>query len=80
VQFQIAGLRESALLLYAASQQVIFVFIAIATGALGYVLAARGQRGAALSTWVVSALSLVAVVGSMLRARSLRKTLRTARK
>jgi ubiquinone biosynthesis protein len=76
IQFQIASLRESALLLYAAAQQVIFVFLAIAIGALGYVLDARGDDGLAVTAWGASVLCLIAVAGSMLRARALRRVLR----
>jgi ubiquinone biosynthesis protein len=76
VQFQIAALRESALLLYAAGQQLLFVFLAIAIGALGYVLDARGDATLAVVAWIASALCLLAVAGSMLRARALRRALR----
>ena len=79
MQLQIRGLRESALLLYAAAQQIVFVFLAIATGALGYVLSARGERGLAIAAWATAALSLVAVAVAILSARGLRKTLRKTR-
>ena len=79
MQLQIRGLRESALLLYAAAQQIVFVFLAIATGALGYVLSARGERGLAIAAWATAALSLVAVAAAILSARALRKTLRKTR-
>ena len=79
LQLQIRGLRESALLLYAAAQQIVFVFLAIATGALGYVLSARGERGLAIAAWATAALSLVAVAVAILSARGLRKTLRKTR-
>jgi predicted unusual protein kinase regulating ubiquinone biosynthesis (AarF/ABC1/UbiB family) len=79
-QFQIGGLRESALLLYAAVHQLLFAFLAVATGALGYVLDARGEDRLAIVAWVVSALNLVALVVSMSRSRELRKTLRSTRK
>jgi ubiquinone biosynthesis protein len=74
-QIHVAGLRESALLLYAAAQQLIFTFLATAIGALGYFLDARGQDALAVVSWVVSALCLVAVAGSMLRARALTRPL-----
>jgi ubiquinone biosynthesis protein len=80
VQFQIGGLRESALLLYAAVHQLVFAFLAAATGALGYVLDARGEDRLAIVAWVVSALNLVALVVSMSRSRELRRTLRSTRK
>src|SRR5881409_1509372 len=80
VQFQIGGLRESALLLYSAAHQLLFAFLAIATGALGYVVDARGQTTLAIVAWSVSALCLLAIAGSMLRARALRRSLRERRK
>jgi hypothetical protein len=80
VQFQIGGLRESAMLLYAAGQQVVFVFLAIAIAVLGYVLDDRGQGGLALIAWGASALCLLVVAVSMLRARALRRSLRERRK
>ena len=79
-QFQIGGLRESALLLYAAVHQLLLAFLAVATGALGYVLDARGEDRLAIVAWVVSALNLVALVVSMSRSRELRRTLRSTRK
>ncbi|HYC52534.1 MAG TPA: AarF/UbiB family protein [Gemmatimonadaceae bacterium] len=78
-QIHVAGLRESALLLYAAAQQLIFTLLATAIGALGYFLDARGQDELAIVSWTVSALCLVVVVLSMLRARTLRKPLSRGR-
>jgi len=75
VQIHVASLRESALLLYAAAQQLIFSLFAIASAALGYFLDAHGENTFALLAWVVSALFLVAVAASMLRARALRRPL-----
>lgn len=76
LQIHVAGLRDSALLLYSAAQQFIFVLLASAIGALGYVLDARGEDKLAVLAWAASALSLIAVISSMLRARKLRRTLR----
>ncbi len=78
-QIHVAGLRESALLLYAAAQQLIFTLLATAIGALGYFLDARGQDELAIVSWTVSALCFVVVVLSMLRARTLRKPLSRGR-
>ncbi len=75
VQIHVAGLRESALLLYAAAQQLIFSFLAIAIAALGYFLDAQGQDTLAIVAWAVAALCLIAVGASMLRARALRRPL-----
>ena len=74
-EIQVGGLRESALLLYAAAQQIVFAFLATAIGALGYFLDAHGRETLAVVSWVVSALCLVAVAASMLRARALRRPL-----
>jgi predicted unusual protein kinase regulating ubiquinone biosynthesis (AarF/ABC1/UbiB family) len=74
-QIHVAGLRESALLLYSAAQQLIFTLLATAIGALGYFLDAHDQATLAVASWVASALCLVVVAASMLRARALRRPL-----
>ncbi|MEX2153453.1 MAG: AarF/UbiB family protein [Gemmatimonadaceae bacterium] len=79
-QIHVAGLRDSALLLYSAAQQLIFVLLATAIGTLGYFLDAHGDATLALIAWTVAALCLVAVAASMLRARALRRTLRERKK
>jgi ubiquinone biosynthesis protein len=76
VQIHVAGLRDSAVLLYAAAQQIVFVFLAIGLGALGFMLDRNGQDMLAVAAWLASALSLVAILVSMLRARGLRRTLK----
>ena len=76
-QIHVAGLRESALLLYSAAQQLIFTLLATAIGALGYFLDAHEQETLAVASWIVSALCLVVVGISMLRARALRRPLTT---
>ena len=76
VRFQIGRLEESALLLYAAVQQLLFTFLAIAIGALGYFLDMHDQTMLAIVAWVTSAACLLAVVMSMLGARSLKRQLR----
>ena len=76
-QIHVAGLRESALLLYSAAQQLIFTLLATAIGALGYFLDAHEQETLAVASWIVSALCLVVVGISMLRARALRLPLTT---
>ena len=75
-QFQIGALRESALLLYAGVHQLLFTFLAIGLGTLGYFLDARGDSGLAGASWIASALCLVVVAGSILRARTLSRALR----
>jgi len=77
VQFQIGGLRESALLLYAAVHQILFAFLGMALGVLAFFLDGRGQDGLSAVTWVASALCMIAVAGSILRARTLSRKLRS---
>ena len=76
VQIHVAGLRDSAMLLYSAAQQFVFVLLGTAIGALGYVLDARGEDRLALVAWSAAVLCLLMVIGSMLRARKLRRALR----
>jgi len=75
-QFQIGALRESALLLYAGVHQLLFTFLAIALGALAYLLDVRGDDGLARASWIAAALCLVVVAGSILRGRGLSRELR----
>lgn len=79
VRFQIAKLPESALLLYAAAEQVIFTFISIASGAFGFVLQEHGRERLATVAFALSAVFLVALGIAMLRARGLQRALRERR-
>lgn len=76
VQIQLASLRESALLLYSAAQQLMFAFLAAVIGGLGFLLDDRGHGSLAFASWIAAILLLGAVAGSMLRARTLRRRLR----
>jgi len=76
VRFNIGRLEESALLLYAAAQQLVFTFLATAAGALGYYLDVHDRTPFAIVAWIFSAASLLAVLMSMLGARSLKRVLR----
>jgi ubiquinone biosynthesis protein len=76
-QFQVRGLRESALLLDAAVRQLLFAIIAVGLGGLGYLLDARGRTTVAVIAWTLAAVCLVAVAGSLLRAGALRRKLRS---
>ena len=80
IQLRVAGLRESALLLYAGVHQIVYMFLAIATGALGYVLEARAERAFAVGAWTISALCIVLLAGSIWRARALATGLRSRRR
>jgi ubiquinone biosynthesis protein len=79
VRFQIGRLEESAMLLYSAAQQLVFTFLATAIGALGYFLDARGQATLAVISWALAAACLLAVAGSMIGARALKRQLREKR-
>jgi hypothetical protein len=76
VRFEIAHLPEGALLLYSAAQQIVFAFLAVAAGALAYVLADRGEQLLAAVAWSGSALCVLGLLAAMLRARGLRKAMR----
>ena len=76
VQFQIGGLRESALLLYAAVHQILFMLLATALGVLAYYLDGRGESTLSVIAWVAAALCIFAMGGSMVRARGLKRKLR----
>jgi len=76
MQLQIAGLRESALLLYAAVQQALFAFVAMGFAVVAYFLDERGNSTYSLIAWIASAISFLAVVGSVLHARTLQRHLR----
>ena len=80
LRMHVEGVREGALLLYSAAQQLIFVFLATAIGALGWALDVAGQASLSVVAWVASALCLVAVIISMIRARGLRRELRDKRR
>jgi ubiquinone biosynthesis protein len=71
VQFQIAGLRESALLLYAAVHQVLFALLAMGFAALGSTLNERGKATSAAIAWTGAALLVVALIVSIIRTRRL---------
>ena len=76
VRFQIGNLEESALLLYAVGQQLVFTFLATALGTLGWFLDTHGRTMPAVAAWTASAACLIVVVSSMLGARALRRQLR----
>jgi ubiquinone biosynthesis protein len=76
IQFQIAGLRESAMLLYVAIQQVLYAFIATSFAAVAIALEDRGNRTLAIIAATAGALSVVAFVSSVRRAKPLVRRLR----
>jgi len=80
VQFQIAALRDSAVLLYAAAHQLMFVILAIGLGVLANAFTDRARHGPARVAWAAAALSLGAAAVSMWRARTTRRALLKSRR
>ena len=76
LMIHVAGIRESAQLLYIAATQLMFAFLAVASGVIGWLLDDRGNPRIAAAALTASGLCLLAVVISMIRARSLRRSLR----
>jgi ubiquinone biosynthesis protein len=75
IQIHVASLRDNLLLLHSALQQLIYLLLAAATGMLGYFLDARGQDLLAMVSWAVTAACALAIGASLLRARSLRRSI-----
>jgi predicted unusual protein kinase regulating ubiquinone biosynthesis (AarF/ABC1/UbiB family) len=76
VTFQMGGLRESALLLYAAIHQVLFALLAGGFGALAVSLGRQGHDALGGAAWAVVGICLIAMIRSLVRARALSKKLR----
>lgn len=81
IQFQMAGLRDSALLLYAAVQQLLFGLLASGFGLLSMFLMDNGRPTPATLAGAIAGLFVVIMLASALRARRLirRLTERTRR-
>jgi predicted unusual protein kinase regulating ubiquinone biosynthesis (AarF/ABC1/UbiB family) len=75
IQIHVATLRDNLLLLHSAFQQLIYLLLATATGVFGYFLDARGQDILALIAWGVTVACFLAIGGSILRARALRRSI-----
>ena len=76
VQFQIGGLRDSALLVYAGVQQILFAVFAVGFAVLAIIFKDGGNRSAAIVSAIAASLSFVAVLASMSRTRRLVRRLR----
>jgi predicted unusual protein kinase regulating ubiquinone biosynthesis (AarF/ABC1/UbiB family) len=76
VQFQIVGLRDSALLLYAAAQQFFFIVLAIVFAVFSQTLSDRGHETLPFFTGAVAAVFFIATLVSFSRARRLARRLR----
>jgi ubiquinone biosynthesis protein len=76
VQFQMAGLRDSALLLYAAVQQLLFGLLATLSGFLSAWLFDRDRASQAVIAGIVAAAFLLAMLFAVARGRRLVRRLR----
>ena len=79
VQFQIVGLRASALLLYAAAQQFLFGALAIAFAAFGIMASDRGFEVIGIAFGAVSVMSLLLALQAFSRGSRLAKQLKERR-
>ena len=80
VRFQIAGLRDSALLLYAAANQLMFVMLSIGFGVLANAMTDHHQVTRARLAWIASLLALLAAGVSLWRARATRRAVTKSRR
>jgi predicted unusual protein kinase regulating ubiquinone biosynthesis (AarF/ABC1/UbiB family) len=76
VQFQMAGLRESALLLYAGVQQLLYGLMATVSGVLAAWLVRGGRSAEGVIAGVVAAAFLLAMLSAISRGRRLSRRLR----
>ena len=69
LEVRVQGLRESANLVYAAAQQLVFGVLAAGAAVIAYLARVRGDAVVTTSATAVAALFLIAVVRSMWRAK-----------
>ena len=69
LEVRVQGLRESADLVYAAAQQLVFGVLAAGAGVIAYLARVRGDRTMATSAALVAALFLMGVLRSMWKGR-----------
>jgi predicted unusual protein kinase regulating ubiquinone biosynthesis (AarF/ABC1/UbiB family) len=79
LELRIPSISDASLLLYEAAQQLLFAFLAAVFGAFAYVLGGAGHAVLSVGAWALAGFCLVVVVGAMLRARAVRRKLRTRR-
>lgn len=72
LQVRVQGLRESADLVYAAAQQLVFGVLAAGAGVIAYLARVRGDKLMATSAAVAAAVFLVGVLRSMWKGRGRR--------
>ncbi|HZI40183.1 MAG TPA: AarF/ABC1/UbiB kinase family protein [Gemmatimonadaceae bacterium] len=69
LEVRVQGLRESANLVYAAAQQLVFGVLAAGSGVIAYLARSRGDRFMATSTSIAAALFLFGMLRSMWKAK-----------
>jgi predicted unusual protein kinase regulating ubiquinone biosynthesis (AarF/ABC1/UbiB family) len=69
LEVRVQGLRESANLVYAAAQQLVFGVLAAGAGVIAYLARVRGDRVMATTAAIAAALFLLGVLRSMMRAK-----------
>ena len=69
IEVRVQGLRESADLVYAAAQQLVFGVLAAGAGVIAYLARVRGDRAMATGAAIAAALFLLGVLRSMWKAR-----------
>ena len=69
VEVRVQGLRESADLVYAAAQQLVFGVLAAGAGVIAYLARVRGDKLMATSAALTAALFLMGVLRSMWKAK-----------
>lgn len=80
MQLQIAGLRESAVLIYAGIHQVLFALLAMGFAVLALSLEGRGDATMSLVAWAASGALLLGLVLSILRTRRLVRRIQERRR
>lgn len=79
IRIRISEIRESAVLIYAGIHQAVFAFLGAVSAGLAYALMTSELRRFAIYAWVAAGGWFLAMFVSMLRARSLRRSLRGRR-
>jgi predicted unusual protein kinase regulating ubiquinone biosynthesis (AarF/ABC1/UbiB family) len=75
LELKIPSVADASLLLYEASQQLLFAFLAAVLGAFAYTLSGAGHRLLSIGAWAIAAICLVVVGRAFVRARAVRRKL-----
>jgi ubiquinone biosynthesis protein len=73
LEVRVQGLRESADLIYAAAQQLVFGVLAAGAAVIGYLARVRGDRLVATTAAVVAGVMLLGVLRAVWKGRAIRK-------